>query len=118
MPRLGLALSGGGLRATLYHLGVVRFLRDAGLLREVTHIVSVSGGSILGAHLALNWERYNTSAAEFEAAASKIFDFVRFDARNHIARRIPFLAPIRFLQRLALRGAGQHEGSPPRRRRR
>ena len=30
--RLGLALSGGGFRATLFHLGVVRFLRDAGLL--------------------------------------------------------------------------------------
>jgi predicted acylesterase/phospholipase RssA len=107
MPRLGLALSGGGLRATLYHLGVVRFLRDAGLLRDVSHIVSVSGGSILGAHIALNWERYNASAAEFETAASKILDFVRFDARNHIARRIPFLAPLRFLQRLALRGASR-----------
>lgn len=60
----------------------------------------VSGGSILGAHLALNWERYNGSAADFEAAASKILDFVRFDARNHIARRIPFLAPFRFLLKL------------------
>jgi hypothetical protein len=49
MPRLGLAPSGGGLRATPFHLGVVRFLRDAGLLRNVTHIVSVSGGSILRA---------------------------------------------------------------------
>ena len=107
MPRLGLALSGGGLRATLFHLGVVRFLRDAGLLRDVTHIVSVSGGSILGAHLALNWERYNGTAAEFEAAASKVLDFVRFDARNHIARRIPFLVPLRVLQRLTLRGAGR-----------
>ncbi len=104
MPRLGLALSGGGLRATLFHLGVVRFLRDAGLLRDVTHIVSVSGGSILGAHLALNWERYNASAAEFEAVASKILDFVRLDARNYVARRIPFLAPVRLLQRLPLRG--------------
>jgi predicted acylesterase/phospholipase RssA len=63
MARLGLALSGGGLRATVFHLGVVRFLRDAGLLRDVTHIASVSGGSILGAHLALNWEPYNASAA-------------------------------------------------------
>jgi predicted acylesterase/phospholipase RssA len=87
----------------LFHLGVVRFLRDAGLLRDVTHLVSVSGGSILGAHLALNWERYNGSAADFEAAASKVLDFVRFDARNHIARRIPFLAPFRFLQRFRLR---------------
>ena len=82
MPRLGLALSGGGLRATLFHLGVVRFLRDAGLLREVTHIVSVSGGSILGAHLALNWGRYTGSAADFEAAASKIISFVQSDAQT------------------------------------
>ncbi len=104
MPRLGLALSGGGLRATLFHLGVVRFLRDAGLLREVTHIVSVSGGSILGAHLALNWGRYNGSEADFDAAASKIISFVQSDARNQIARRMPFLVPMRFLRRLALRG--------------
>ena len=48
MPRLGLALSGGGLRATLFHLGVVRFLRDAGLLRDITPIVSVSGGASSG----------------------------------------------------------------------
>ena len=30
--RIGLALSGGGFRATLYHLGMVRWLRDADLL--------------------------------------------------------------------------------------
>ena len=56
MKKIGLALSGGGFRATLYHLGLVRFLRDAGLLRQVTHITSVSGGSIIAAHLALNWD--------------------------------------------------------------
>ncbi|MDG3008203.1 patatin-like phospholipase family protein [Paludisphaera mucosa] len=104
MPRLGLALSGGGLRATLFHLGVVRFLHDAGRLGEVTHIVSVSGGSILGAHLALNWGRYTGSAADFDEAAAKIIDFVRADARNQIARRIPFLVPLRQLQRLSPRG--------------
>ena len=49
MPRLGLALSGGGFRATLFHLGVVRFLRDAGALQNITEIASVSGGSILAA---------------------------------------------------------------------
>ena len=57
MPKLGLALSSGGFRATLYHLGVVRFLRDAGALQDVTDIASVSGGSILAAHLVLNWVR-------------------------------------------------------------
>ena len=57
--RIGLAFSGGGFRATLYHLGVVRFLRDAGILPAVSHITSVSGGSILAAHLVLNWDRYS-----------------------------------------------------------
>ena len=102
MRRLGLALSGGGLRTTLFHLGVVRFLRDAGLLGEMTHIVSVSGGSILGAHHALNWERHHGSEADFEGAASKILDFVQSDARNQIARCIPFLLPLRYLRLLSL----------------
>mgnify|MGYP005640621919 CR=1 FL=1 len=43
MPKLGLALSGGGFRATLYHLGVIRYLRDTGKLEEVSDIASVSG---------------------------------------------------------------------------
>ena len=68
--RIGLALSGGGFRATLYHMGVVRYLRDAGLLESVTDIASVSGGSILGAHLALNWDRYNGSDEQFDEVAS------------------------------------------------
>jgi len=104
MPRLGLALSGGGLRATLFHLGVVRFLHDAGRLGEVTHVVSVSGGGILGAHLALIWGRYTGSTADFQVAAARIIDFVQTDARNQIAQRIPFLDSLRFLQRLSLRG--------------
>jgi predicted acylesterase/phospholipase RssA len=101
MARFGLALSGGGFRATLFHLGVVRFLRDAGLLGNVTHIVSASGGSILAAHLALNWERYNGSAADFDAVASKIIDFVQLDVRNRIVRRLPLVYPLRLAQRLA-----------------
>ena len=42
MLKIGLALSGGGFRASLFHLGLVRFLRDAGMLSQVTHITSVS----------------------------------------------------------------------------
>ena len=33
--KIGLALSGGGFRATLYHLGMIRFLRDAKILLRV-----------------------------------------------------------------------------------
>jgi len=50
---LGLALSGGGHRATLFGLGVLMAMRDAG--REPTQISSVSGGSITNAVLAKNY---------------------------------------------------------------
>ena len=100
MNRLGLALSGGGFRATLFHLGVVRYLRDAGVLRKVTHINTVSGGSILGAHLALNWDRYCGSEEEFDAAAQEILDFVQMDVRNRIVRRFPFMSVVNVLRTL------------------
>src|SRR5690349_9268803 len=95
MKRLGLALSGGGFRASLYHLGLLRFLRDAGILAHVTHITAVSGGSIMAAHLALNWDRYTGEAREFDAAASEVLAFVRLDVRNRIARRFPLTIPLR-----------------------
>src|SRR2546423_3244364 len=87
MNNIGLALSGGGFRASLYHLGLIRFLRDAGILSQVSHITSVSGGSIMAAHLVLNWGRYNGSPSEFDAAAAELLSFVRLDVRNRITRR-------------------------------
>lgn len=107
MPRLGLALSGGGFRATLFHLGVVRFLRDAELLPQVSHIASVSGGSIIAAHLALNWERYTGSAESFDEAADELVRFVQLDIRNRIARRYALLFPVRLLMRIAFRSPGR-----------
>src|SRR5271165_1412235 len=100
MSRFGLALSGGGFRAVLYHLGLVRFLRDAGILPRVTHISAVSGGSVIAAHLVLNWDRYNGSPNEFEAAASELLSFVRLDVRNRIMRRFPLTLPLRWPRRL------------------
>src|SRR5260370_795401 len=100
MKKIGLALSGGGFRASLYHLGLVRFLRDAGILSHVTHITSVSGGSIFAANLVLNWDRYNGSPEEFDAAASEFLSFVRLDVRNRITRRFPLTLPLRWPRRL------------------
>ena len=45
-PAFALALSGGGFRATLAALGVLRFVADAGLLGQVRYVSSVSGGSL------------------------------------------------------------------------
>jgi NTE family protein len=48
-PRLGLALSGGGFRAAFFHLGALRRLAELNLLRHVTTLSTVSGGSVLAA---------------------------------------------------------------------
>lgn len=44
--RIGIALSGGGVRATVFHLGVLARLARQDLLSHVTAISSVSGGSL------------------------------------------------------------------------
>ena len=46
---LGLALSGGGSRATAFHLGCLRALHDLGVLNQVKILSTVSGGSVIGA---------------------------------------------------------------------
>jgi NTE family protein len=53
--RIGLSLSGGGFRATAYHLGVFRTLKAMGILWKLDLLSCVSGGSIAGAYLAANW---------------------------------------------------------------
>lgn len=51
---IGLCLSGGGYRATLFHLGALRRLNELDILGRVRTISSVSGGSITAAFLATN----------------------------------------------------------------
>jgi NTE family protein len=54
---MGLALSGGGYRAMLFHLGVLRALNGLGLLPSLTRVSSVSGGSITAGTLACHWRK-------------------------------------------------------------
>lgn len=48
-PKLGVALAGGGFRASLFHVGVLRRMAELDLLRYVEVLSTVSGGSIVGA---------------------------------------------------------------------
>jgi len=57
-PQIDLCLSGGGFRATLFHLGVVDFLSQSRRLSSVRRVFGVSGGSLLAAHLGLHWPDY------------------------------------------------------------
>lgn len=52
--KLGLALSGGGFRASFFHIGVLAQMARLDLLREVAVISTVSGGSIIGAQYYLH----------------------------------------------------------------
>jgi NTE family protein len=56
MPGVGLALSGGGFRATLFHLGSLWRLNELGWLPQVSCISSVSGGSIVAGLLGARWQ--------------------------------------------------------------
>jgi NTE family protein len=66
---VGLCLSGGGFRAMLFHVGVLKRLNAAGRLRTLDRISSVSGGSITAGLLGLRWSKLN-----FEAEVATNFD--------------------------------------------
>lgn len=85
--KITLTLSGGGFRATLFHLGVIRFLYEAGVLKKVCRIVAVSGGSVLAAHLVLNWDLYTSDSRSFDHAAKDLVDFAGSDVRGRVIRR-------------------------------
>src|SRR6185503_8479342 len=70
----GFALSGGGFRASLFHIGVLARLAELDLLRHVEVISCVSGGSIVGAHYYLKLKQLLSDKADQEIKQS---DYVR-----------------------------------------
>ena len=62
-PGIGIALSGGGFRAMLFHAGALLRMNELGLLSGAKRISSVSGGSITSGHLALSWSQLGAPVA-------------------------------------------------------
>lgn len=54
-PGIGIAVSGGGFRAMLFHAGAFARLNELGLLSKAKRISSVSGGSIAAGTLGSIW---------------------------------------------------------------
>lgn len=81
-PALAVALSGGGYRAMLFHVGSLRRLNELGLLRVVSRFSSVSGGSVAAAVVALNWDKLDFD----ENGVGRSFHRVEA-AVLHLARR-------------------------------
>jgi NTE family protein len=105
--RLGLALSGGGFRASFFHIGLLAQMAMLGLLRHVEVISTVSGGSILGALYYLHVKRLLESKPDaeiedqdYQAVVERIeSEFLAAVQRN--IRMRTFLDPLKNL-RMAL----------------
>lgn len=54
---IGLALSGGGFRAVLFHVGVLWRLNELGILGRLNRVSGISGGSITLGVVATRWGR-------------------------------------------------------------
>jgi predicted acylesterase/phospholipase RssA len=79
-PRIGLALSGGGFRATAFGLGCLRALNDRELLPHIRVISGISGGSLLTAM----WAYGPTEFAEFDAS---VVNMLRSSLQRELVKR-------------------------------
>ena len=71
-PPIGVALSGGGIRASLFALGALKYLVDSGKNERVTEISSVSGGSITNGFIAQRCDFQHVKPEEFDSYASQL----------------------------------------------
>jgi NTE family protein len=88
-PGVALALSGGGFRATLFHIGTLIRLNELGQLATLDRISSVSGGSITAGMLACRWKALESGGFKPADLDSLVIQPLRkFCTRNVDARAI------------------------------
>lgn len=95
--KIGLALSGGGVRAAAFHCGVLKFLAEIGLLERIGHISTVSGGSLFaGLVFHCSGLRWPTSANYQEGVFRQIREILTSKSlQSDVTRR--FLSPRNWL---------------------
>lgn len=74
--KVGLALSGGGFRASFFHIGVLAKLAELGVLPFVEVLSCVSGGSIVGAHYYLELRNLLGAKADSAITSQDYVDLV------------------------------------------
>lgn len=85
---IGLCLSGGGFRASLFHLGVLRYLAESNQLSNVRVISTVSGGSIIGAFLSTRWNRLKEKGFSYKAFIEEVYDpFIKHVTTSNLRNR-------------------------------
>jgi predicted acylesterase/phospholipase RssA len=83
--KTGLALSGGGFRASLFHIGVLARLADIDVLRHIEVLSCVSGGSVIGAYLYLEIKTLLERKADADITAQDYIDLVARIERDFLA---------------------------------
>jgi predicted acylesterase/phospholipase RssA len=78
MARIGIALSGGGHRATIWGIGALLYLADAGRQQDVGVIASVSGGSIANGVVAHEMDYAHTRPEELRARLRPLLHHVAY----------------------------------------
>ena len=78
MTRIGIALSGGGHRATIWGVGVLLYIADAGRQGDVGAIASVSGGSIANGVVAHEMDYASVSADELRVRLRPLLRHVAY----------------------------------------
>ena len=73
---IGIAVSGGGHRATAWALGVTKALVDNELNQRVTSITSVSGGSIANGYIAEHLDYQGATPENFETATGPLTELI------------------------------------------
>ena len=81
---IGLALSGGGVRAAAFHAGTLRYLAEQGLLENVVHVSSVSGGSLF---VGMVFRHANYSWPSSETYLNEVLPWVRETLITHSLQR-------------------------------
>ena len=89
--KLGLSLSGGGYRATAFHLGTLKKLQQMNILPTVDVLSTISGGSITGAYYCLEKDNYPKFEKELYEALQKK------DVVKHVLLSFTFLKLILFV---------------------
>jgi len=75
--KVGLALSGGGFRAALFHIGVLARLAELDALRHIEVLSCVSGGSIIGTQYYLELRKLMEAKADKEITRQDYFEIVQ-----------------------------------------
>ncbi|MCL2696822.1 MAG: patatin-like phospholipase family protein [Oscillospiraceae bacterium] len=89
---IGLALSGGGIRATVFHLGVLKYLAHERLFDRIVSISSVSGASLcIGAIFAVNNNKWCTGDEFLSRVLPRVREVILSnDIEKSALRRLPF----------------------------